>query len=66
MGVANVEELLSEESTIPTTCSVINAFPRSKVYARWAADASGDAMKEFNVKELDAIARQAARWTGAR
>ena len=58
--MANVEEQLNEASTIPTTCSVTNAFPDSEAYAQWAADVSEAAVMELDVEETVAIAQQAS------
>lgn len=59
--VANVEETLNEASTIPTTCSVTNAFPDSESYTQWADDVTEAAVMELNVKKMVAIAWQTAQ-----
>lgn len=59
--IANVEELLNDVSTIPTTCSVTNAFPDSEAYAQWAAGVSEAAVMELSVEEIVALARRAVR-----
>lgn len=52
--------MLDEAPTIPSTCSVTNAFPDSQAYARWAADVSEAAVMELSVCEMVAIAQQVA------
>lgn len=59
--VGEVKELLNEESTIPTTCSLINAFPNPKAYERWAVTVSNGAVMELSVEELIVAARQTAQ-----
>ena len=56
--IGEVKELLNEESAIPTTCSLINAFPNSEAYERWATDVSNGAVMALGVEELVAISRQ--------
>jgi elongation factor P--beta-lysine ligase len=53
--VANAERMLDEESTIPTTCSVTNAFPDSDTYAQWASDVPEAAVMELGIDEIVAI-----------
>lgn len=59
--VANTKELLNDESTIPTTCSHINAFPDSETYIRWADDVSKAAVMKLGIEEMVAIARRTAQ-----
>lgn len=59
--VANTKEILNDESTIPTTCSHINAFPDSEAYTRWADDVSKAAVMELGIEEMVAIARRTAQ-----
>lgn len=62
-GEANprtVKEQIDDGSTIPNSCSVINAFPNSEAYSRWAEDVSGAAVMELDVEEMVAIARDVA------
>lgn len=59
--IADVEALLNDESTIPTTCSVINAFPDSEAYAQWAAGVSEAAVMELSVEEMVALAQRAVQ-----
>lgn len=56
---ANVKAMLNEQSTIPTTCSVTNAFPDPEAYTRWAADVSEAAVMHLEIEELVAFARRA-------
>lgn len=59
--IGEVDKLLNEESTIPTTCSLINAFPNSKAYERWATIVSNGAVMELSVEDLVAISRRTAQ-----
>lgn len=59
--VGEINELLNEESTIPTTCSLITAFPNSKAYERWATTVSNGAVMELSVEDLVAISRRTAQ-----
>lgn len=59
--LSEVNKLLNEEPTIPTTCSLINAFPNSKTYKRWAVIVSNGAVMELSVEELIVAARQTAQ-----
>lgn len=59
--VTDVEAMLNDASTIPTTCSVINAFPDSEAYAQWAAGVSEAAVMELSVEEMVALARRTVR-----
>lgn len=53
------KEQLNEPSTIPTTCSVTNAFPNPEAYERWADTVSEAAVMKLSVVELIAMARRA-------
>lgn len=55
--LANVEKTLNEESANPTICSVINAFPDSEAYARWAVDVSEAGVMELSIGAMVTIAR---------
>lgn len=59
--IGEVNKLLNEESTIPTTCSLINAFPNSKAYDRWASTVSNGAVMELSVADLVAFSRRTAQ-----
>ena len=49
------------DETVPLpSCSVINAFPDSAAYDRWAADISHAVVMKLTIEELVAIAQQAA------
>lgn len=58
--LANVKAVMNEASAIPTTCSIINAFPDSAAYARWAAAISEAPVMELSLEEFVAITRDAA------
>lgn len=53
------EALNDPDAPIPTTCSVINTFPSSSDYDRWARDVSEAAVMQLTVDELFALARWA-------
>lgn len=57
------DKLNDPDSAIPTVCSVINAFPESEAYERWAAGVSHAAVIQVSVEELFARSKQAARTT---
>lgn len=59
--VGDVKELLNEDSVIPTTCSLINAFSDSKAYDRWSTMVTNGAVMVLSVEEFVAISRQAAQ-----
>lgn len=56
-----VDALNDPDTPIPTTCSVINAFPDSAAYEEWAAGVSEAAVMELDVQTVFALAIQAAR-----
>lgn len=55
------DSLNDPDSPIPTVCSVINAFPDSEAYERWAAGITEAAVIELSVEELFFHSQQAAR-----
>lgn len=55
------DALNDPESPIPTTCSVINAFPDSRAYERWADGVSDAAVMELGVETAFALARAAVQ-----
>lgn len=67
LGTADVEESdpssikseINEGSTIPNSCSVINAFRRPEDFDRWAENVTDAAVMELEVDEMIAIARAA-------
>lgn len=56
-----VKDRLNETSVIPTTCSVINAFPDSNSYDRWEQAVSNAAVMELSVEQLVAASQVAAQ-----
>ena len=52
-------EPIDEAVPLPS-CSVINAFPDSTAYDRWATDISHAVVMELSIEELVAIAQRAA------
>lgn len=58
----SLDDFLNDpDAPIPTTCSVINAFPDSEAYERWAADVSNAAVMALDVEAVFALSRQAAQ-----
>lgn len=55
------DKLNDPESSIPTVCSVINAFPDSEAYDRWAAGVTDAAVIELSVERLFSMSRQTER-----
>lgn len=58
--VATVKDALDEASAIPTTCTVINAFPDSTALEDWAVDVTEGAVMELSVPEAVEVARRGA------
>lgn len=57
-----IDQSLNDPNTpILTTCSVINAFPDSAAYERWAADVTDAAVMELTVQELFDLSKQTIR-----
>lgn len=55
------DSLNDPDAPIPTTCSVINAFPDSGAYERWAKDVSDAAVMELSVEESFALSQRSAQ-----
>lgn len=53
------DALNDPEGSIPTTCSLINAFPDSDAYERWAEGVSNAAVMELSVERAFAVAQEA-------
>jgi hypothetical protein len=56
----DIREILNEDPAVPRTCTLINAFPDSDEYERWATDQSSWAVMELGVVDLVALSRNAA------
>lgn len=55
----SLDESLNDPNTpIPTTCSVINAFPNPAAYERWSANVTDAAVMELTVQELFDLSKQ--------
>ena len=55
------DTLNAPDASIPTTCSVTNAFPDSASFERWAAEISEAAVVEITVEKAFSLSKQAAR-----
>lgn len=55
------DKLNDPDTSIPTTCSVINAFPNSVAYEHWAEDVSEAAVMELDVETLFSLSQEAVR-----
>ena len=55
------DSLNAPDASTPTTCSVINAFPDSASFERWAAEISEAALVEITVEKAFSLSKQAAR-----
>ena len=55
------DSLNAPDASIPTTCSVINAFPNSASFERWAAEISEAALVEITVEKAFSLSKQATR-----
>lgn len=55
------DTLNDPDTPIPTTCSVINAFPDSDTYQRWADGVSDAAVMELSVETAFALAQEAVQ-----
>jgi hypothetical protein len=49
------------DAPIPTTCSVINAFPDSAAYEEWAAGVTDAAVMELDIETVFDLSKQAVR-----
>lgn len=58
--VATVKDTLNDESAIPTTCTLINAFPDSAAYEDWDDDITRGAVMELDVPAAVEVARRGA------
>lgn len=58
---ATIEKELNEPATIPLTCSLINAFPDSSAYERWAGEISGAGVMDLTVEDFVALSYQSSR-----
>jgi hypothetical protein len=55
------DTLNAPDASIPTTCSVINAFPDSASFERWAAEISEATLMEITVEKAFSLSKRAAR-----
>lgn len=58
----SIKDTLNDpDSPIPTTCSVINAFPDSETYERWAENISQAAVMKLSPEEVLSLSQQAVQ-----
>lgn len=55
------DTLNAPDASIPTTCSVINAFPDSSSFERWVAEVSEAALVEITVEKAFDLSKRAVR-----
>lgn len=55
------DTLNDPDASIPTPCSVIDAFPNPASFERWAPEISDAALVEIAVEKVSSLSKQAAR-----